>query len=259
MSGSGDHDDPFVEMRLPVTPVSAPDAAAVQRERVVSRLRSLQASGGSHRKSHRRFRKFAVLAAALVAASSAAAAAWLESAGFFQASEPASAAPRTGDVRAAPVGAMAAVASSAPAASLPEPAVVPPAPQAKRSANAAGDVHSAPKPTRPRSTPAKLAEESTLAQENVLLRRALASSHGGDDELAVSLHESLITRYPRSPLAQNAELERLRALARLGDVGATRSAARRYLTRYPDGMGADEARRLLLEPSRTATAHGNLR
>jgi outer membrane protein assembly factor BamD (BamD/ComL family) len=113
--------------------------------------------------------------------------------------------------------------------------------------------------SNPQSASSRPLEGSTLAEENGLLRRALSSSRSGDDELAVNLHDSLIARYPRSPLAQNAELERLRALSRLGDVSATRSAARRYLARYPDGMGAEEARRLLLEPGRAELNLGKRR
>ncbi|HEX4340215.1 MAG TPA: FecR domain-containing protein [Polyangiaceae bacterium] len=89
------------------------------------------------------------------------------------------------------------------------------------------------------------AAQSTLAAENELYRRAVASVRGGDDGHAVGMLDAFLGRFPRSPLAQNAEVERLRALGRLGRHDAAARAAERYLTNYPHGFASDEARRLL--------------
>lgn len=87
--------------------------------------------------------------------------------------------------------------------------------------------------------------ESTLAAENELYRSAAASIRAGQDARAVGLLETFLTRFPRSPLAQSAEVERLRALIRLGRHEAALHAARQYLSVYPQGFAKEEARSLL--------------
>jgi outer membrane protein assembly factor BamD (BamD/ComL family) len=74
----------------------------------------------------------------------------------------------------------------------------------------------------------------------------MTASRAGNSERAVTLLDEHLEKYPGSQLARNAELERLRALERTGDLATARAAARRYLARYPDGMGSDEARRIAL-------------
>jgi hypothetical protein len=89
-------------------------------------------------------------------------------------------------------------------------------------------------------------ERSTLAEETALLEHAMTASRAGNSERAVTLLDEHLEKYPGSQLARNAELERLRALERTGNLATARAAARRYLARYPDGMGSDEARRIAL-------------
>jgi outer membrane protein assembly factor BamD (BamD/ComL family) len=86
---------------------------------------------------------------------------------------------------------------------------------------------------------------STLTAENELYRRAVSSVRGSDDSRAVGLLDTFLVRFPRSPLAQNAEVERLRALERLGRHDAAVHAAQQYLSAYPRGFASEEARRLL--------------
>jgi outer membrane protein assembly factor BamD (BamD/ComL family) len=96
---------------------------------------------------------------------------------------------------------------------------------------------------------------STLGEENALMQRAMSAARRGEEARAVELLSQLLVGYPGSPLAQNAEVERFRAMRRLGDVAAASRAARRYLGVHQDGMARDEARRLAVEqPARSSTA-----
>ncbi len=96
--------------------------------------------------------------------------------------------------------------------------------------------------------PAPTMTPSTLADENRILQGAMTASRAGDDRRALALLDQLLGRYPQSPLAQNARVERFRALRRLGDTRAATRDARRYLAEHPDGFAQEEARRLALEP-----------
>lgn len=87
---------------------------------------------------------------------------------------------------------------------------------------------------------------STLGSENELLAQALAAVASHDDARALPLLDGFLAKHGRSPLAENAALERLRILARQKSPAAAR-AARQYLTRYPHGVGRDLARRLATE------------
>lgn len=87
---------------------------------------------------------------------------------------------------------------------------------------------------------------STLAQENDLYAAASSAARSGNDVLAVSDLSSLLSRYPASPLAQNARVDRFRALARLGRKQEAVAQARRYLADYPNGFARDEAKALVL-------------
>lgn len=88
--------------------------------------------------------------------------------------------------------------------------------------------------------------QSTLAEENRLYTQALA--HAGSTELSSALSELalLIQRYPHSPLAQNARVERFRLLQQSGNGAAAAEEARRYLSEYPSGFARSEARGLAL-------------
>ncbi len=107
-------------------------------------------------------------------------------------------------------------------------------------------------PTAPRSE-AKLnatppsAGASSLGQVNDLFEEAVALRRRGDVNGALRAYRELIARYPASPLAENAMAERMRVLAARGDTRAS-AEAKRYLSRYPGGFAAGEAKRLVAAP-----------
>ncbi|HEY3667916.1 MAG TPA: FecR domain-containing protein [Polyangiaceae bacterium] len=88
--------------------------------------------------------------------------------------------------------------------------------------------------------------ESTLAEENRLYTQALAHAGAGEVSPALAALASLIQRYPRSPLAQNARVDRFRLLQQSGSRSAAAQEARRYLSEYPNGFARGEARSLAL-------------
>ena len=90
-------------------------------------------------------------------------------------------------------------------------------------------------------------ESSTLAQENDLYAAASRAARRGNDALAISNLNSLLSRYPNSPLAQNARVDRFRALGRSGRGSEAVAQARRYLIDYPNGFARDEAKSLVLQ------------
>jgi hypothetical protein len=130
--------------------------------------------------------------------------------------------------------------------------------------DAAGETTAAPTPRRIDRPESKLAESasrtavnepsrerasSTLGAENALLEQALSASRRGDDKRAVALLDTLLERYPRSQLVPNAQVERFRALRRLGKHAEAARQARRYLGENPSGMAKEEARQLAIEPA----------
>jgi hypothetical protein len=88
--------------------------------------------------------------------------------------------------------------------------------------------------------------ESTLAEENRLYAQALARAGAGELSPALADLATLIVRYPRSPLAQNARVDRFRLLQQSGNGAAAAQEARRYLSEYPSGFARSEARGLAL-------------
>lgn len=88
---------------------------------------------------------------------------------------------------------------------------------------------------------------STLAQQNDLFQEGVALRRLGDVSGALRAYQELVTRFPRSPLVENAMVERMRLLAKSHDARA-RSEAERYLRRYPRGFAAKEAQALTAEP-----------
>jgi hypothetical protein len=140
-------------------------------------------------------------------------------------------------------------ASAAPAPLAPTPAAeVRPEPLAPEVKPAPAPTFHAPADSVRHTTPdpaSKAKAASTLGEENLLLASARKAALGGDDVRAIALLERLLQMYPRSILAQNASVERFRALGRLGRHGDARKAATRYLSEYPDGFAQDEARALV--------------
>ena len=88
---------------------------------------------------------------------------------------------------------------------------------------------------------------SGLTEVNDLFAEGLALRRQGDSEGALRTYQSLIVRFPTSPLAENALVERMRVLAGKRDPRARREAEL-YLTRYPRGFAANEARLLTVAP-----------
>ncbi len=115
--------------------------------------------------------------------------------------------------------------------------------------NPAGVATSAVKPeardsASPAATPAAPAQRGTLAQANALLASALEATRSGNDTLALARLDELLRRYPESPVADNARVERFRTLRRLGRDREAARAASKYLKGDPDGFARDEARDL---------------
>ncbi len=67
----------------------------------------------------------------------------------------------------------------------------------------------------PSSSGAPRAPRSDLAEQNRLYEAAMAAKRRGDDAAAVSKLDSLLSRWPDSPLAEEARRERARAAARI--------------------------------------------
>jgi hypothetical protein len=97
--------------------------------------------------------------------------------------------------------------------------------------------------------PASAAPLSSLADENALYQKALAEKRSGDTGTAVQSFERLLSRYPKSPLAESASAERMRILAKdSSSHGRARAAARDYLARFPSGFARTEAEAVLSAP-----------
>jgi hypothetical protein len=88
---------------------------------------------------------------------------------------------------------------------------------------------------------------SLLAQQNDAFAEAVALRRQGDSAAALRAYQDFMTRYPSSPLAENAMVERLRLLAGKKSSRA-RDEAQRYLQRYPHGFAFKEAEQLTAAP-----------
>jgi ferric-dicitrate binding protein FerR (iron transport regulator) len=123
----------------------------------------------------------------------------------------------------------------------PEPAAQESAPSAKRAARTTGA-------TAPASDAERTLERaSALAAANDLFAEGVAKRRQGDVSGALRAYQELLTRFPRSALAENALVERMRLLASTGDPAKV-GEAKRYLARYPHGFAIKEARELTGEP-----------
>ena len=92
---------------------------------------------------------------------------------------------------------------------------------------------------------ASSARDSRLAAQNDLFAEGVARRRLGDVSGALRAYDEVVRRFPASPLAENAIVERMRLLT---GTSAGRAEAQRYLARYPRGFAAVEARRLAAEP-----------
>jgi ferric-dicitrate binding protein FerR (iron transport regulator) len=124
----------------------------------------------------------------------------------------------------------------------PEP---PPPPESVPLARRAARTNSA---TAPASEAERTLERaSALAAANDLFAEGVAKRRQGDVSGALRAYQELLTRFPRSALAENALVERMRLLASTGDAAKV-GEAKRYLARYPHGFAIKEARELTGEP-----------
>jgi hypothetical protein len=83
-----------------------------------------------------------------------------------------------------------------------------------------------------------------LADQNRFFAEAMNARDRGDPIRAIVLLNDFVHRYPSCPLTQDAYVARFRLLAQNGDRAAAASAARGYLSLYPNGVAAEEARAL---------------
>ena len=97
-------------------------------------------------------------------------------------------------------------------------------------------------PERPRVK--KRAPGSSLGHQNDLLSAAVDARRRGELEVAIASLDELLSRYPRTALAEAAKVERMRSLKGL-DISRARQAARAYLSQHPRGFARDEALKIL--------------
>jgi TolA-binding protein len=224
------------ELRDEEVPVESARRMRIRREATISRLKDMQARSVASRDILGRYRKKALVLLVALIPTGALAATWLVG------TIGAHAATRKGSVAETTAVAPAWHAAhpghaAAPAAA---PLVVGSVRNPVAAATPATKTSSADTPALPHRA------LSTLAEENRLLARAMVASRRGDEANAVGHLDDFLRRFPESPLAQNAEVERFRSLARAGSDAAAREAARRYLAEHPEGMAGDEARRLVV-------------
>jgi hypothetical protein len=81
---------------------------------------------------------------------------------------------------------------------------------------------------------------SALSEENRLYAKALGAKNHGDARGAVAAFDRFLSKYPASPNAEDAMVERMRLLRSIAPTRAV-SAAHQYLGAYPTGNARDEA------------------
>jgi outer membrane protein assembly factor BamD (BamD/ComL family) len=91
------------------------------------------------------------------------------------------------------------------------------------------------------------AAQSSLNEQNDVYAAATAARQQGEAARALALYDRLLERFPRSPLAESAGVERIRLLKRLSPQRA-QSEARRHLARYPKGYASTELKAMLAPP-----------
>jgi ferric-dicitrate binding protein FerR (iron transport regulator) len=99
----------------------------------------------------------------------------------------------------------------------------------------------------PSQHPKDVAADSSLNEQNDLYATATAARKQGDGARALGLYDRLLERFPKSPLAESASVERIRLLKHLSPERA-QADARRHLSRYPEGYASAELKALLEPP-----------
>ncbi|MFZ5890295.1 MAG: FecR domain-containing protein [Myxococcota bacterium] len=94
----------------------------------------------------------------------------------------------------------------------------------------------------PAAAPASRAASGSLGEENRMFQAAIDARNRGEEGRALELFAALLARYPNGHLAEEARVERMRALRRTGNATGAASEARRYLAEHPHGYAQDEAR-----------------
>jgi len=87
-------------------------------------------------------------------------------------------------------------------------------------------------------------ESGTLVEENRLYAAGILARNSGDSAGAADAFATLLARYPRTVLREQALAGEFRALERAGRSSAATAAARRYLTTYPSGFAHADAERV---------------
>ncbi|MGA3123032.1 MAG: FecR family protein [Polyangiaceae bacterium] len=87
-----------------------------------------------------------------------------------------------------------------------------------------------------------------LANQNALFSDAMNARDRGNRALSVTLLDEFCSRYPASPLAQDAYVARFRILSQTGDRAAAARAASAYLAQYASGFASHEAAALVFGP-----------
>jgi hypothetical protein len=130
--------------------------------------------------------------------------------------------------------------SSAPAVPTAEaPAAAVRAPVASRATRESGR-----RGVAARAAVARTVDSGTLGEENRLFQAGLTARNAGDAGSAADAFGTLLSRYPRSVLREQALAEEFRALERAGRLSGAAVAARRYLASYPNGFAHADAERI---------------
>jgi TolA-binding protein len=131
-------------------------------------------------------------------------------------------------------------ADDAPAARTPAPAVSAIAPPPRAPVSGAAPAPSAP--------------SSTLEQENKLFDAATRAARDGEHDRALAAFDELLTKHPRSVLAPQARVLKLRLLDRTGKKDAAAREAARYLAEQPEGFARVEALKAVSSGTASASA-----
>jgi hypothetical protein len=102
-------------------------------------------------------------------------------------------------------------------------------------------------PAAPEPDPSSSAARSDLTVQNALFAEAMSAKSRGETRRAVASLDALLDRYPRSPLREAAEAQRMN-LAAAVDRRRARSLAMDYLARYPRGFARADAEAILGAP-----------